>query len=91
MRAAVGAFPDWLASRARTNPDRIALSANGRTWTFEELDADVTKLARKLSGLGVGEGERLATLLHNGALPAMLAHAALRLGATLVPLNVRLS
>jgi O-succinylbenzoic acid--CoA ligase len=91
MHAAVGVFPDWLASRARTNADRIALSADGRTWTFEELDADVTKLARKLAGLGVGEGERLATLLHNGALPAMLAHAALRLGATLVPLNVRLS
>ncbi|GJG87459.1 2-succinylbenzoate--CoA ligase [Gemmatimonadetes bacterium T265] len=36
-------------------------------------------------------GDRVATLLPDGAAPAVLAHAVPRLGATLVPLNVRLS
>ncbi len=36
-------------------------------------------------------GDRVATLLPNGTAPAVLAHAALRLGAVLVPLNTRLS
>jgi O-succinylbenzoic acid--CoA ligase len=84
-------FPDWVASRGSSNPDRIALAADGRTWTFAQLDADVTKLARQLAGFGVTRGDRIATLLHNGAAAAILPHALLRLGATLVPLNVRLS
>lgn len=84
-------FPDWVASRSSSNPDRIALAAQGRTWTFAQLDADVTKLARQLAGSGVTRGDRIATLLHNSASAAILPHALLRLGATLVPLNVRLS
>ena len=84
-------FPDWVASRSSSNPDRIALAADGRTWTFAQLDADVTKLARQLASFGVKRGDRIATLLHNCAAAAILPHALLRLGATLVPLNVRLS
>lgn len=60
-------------------------------WSYAALDAEVTILARRLAALGVREGDRVASLLHNGAAPAQLVHAVLRLGATLVPLNVRLS
>ena len=62
----------------------------GRTWSFAELDAEVTVTARRLATLGVHAGDRVATLLHNAAGPAILVHAVLRLGATLVPLNTRL-
>ena len=84
-------FPDWVASRSSSNPDRIALAADGRTWTFAQLDADVTRLAQQLAILSVKRGDRIASLLHNCATAAILPHALLRLGATLVPLNVRLS
>jgi O-succinylbenzoic acid--CoA ligase len=84
-------LPDWLAHRAATAPERAALVARGRTWSFAELDADATRTARRLAGHGVRAGDRVATLLHNGPGPAVLVHAALRLGVTLVPLNVRLS
>lgn len=83
-------LPDWLAHRAATTPDRRALVASGREWTFAQLDAEATTMARRLAALGVRAGDRVATLLHNGAAPAILVHATLRLGATLVPLNVRL-
>jgi O-succinylbenzoic acid--CoA ligase len=84
-------LPDWLASRATSTPERVALLAGARTWTFAELDAEVTGTARRLAALGARPGDRIATLLHNGAAAAMLPHVALRLGATLVPLNVRLN
>jgi o-succinylbenzoate---CoA ligase len=83
-------LPDWLAHRAQSTPQRIALMASGRAWTFGELDTEVTRTARRLAALGVRAGDRIATVLHNGAGPALLVHAVLRLGATLVPLNTRL-
>ena len=84
-------YPDWLAFRAESSPDRSALVAGGGVWTFAELDAAVTRAARQLAALGARAGDRIATLLHNGPAAAMLPHVALRLGATLVPLNVRLT
>jgi O-succinylbenzoic acid--CoA ligase len=84
-------LPDWLAHRAASTPGRLALVADGRAWSFAELDAAATRMARRLAARGARAGDRVATLLHNGAGPAVLAHAVLRLGATLVPLNVRLS
>lgn len=84
-------LPDWLGSRAVTIPDRIALVADSREWTFAELDAEADRTARKLAFLGVGEGDRVATLIDGGSSAAILPHATLRLGAILVPLNTRLT
>jgi O-succinylbenzoic acid--CoA ligase len=91
MNEATGTFPDWIASRAAATPGRIALISGEQIWTFASLDEEVTRTARRLAGLGVMAGDRITTLLHNGAVAAILPHASLRLGATLVPLNVRLT
>ena len=91
MTLTPGAFPDWLHHRAITTPDRLALRAGESEWTFAELDVAVGQLARRLAHAGVRAGDRVATLLTNGATAAMLPHAALRLRATLVPLNTRSS
>lgn len=90
MSSAGSLLPDWLAHRAATTPERTALEADGRVWSFAELDRDVTALALRLASHGVAAGDRVATLLHDGAAPALVVHALLRLGATLVPLNLRL-
>ena len=82
---------DWVTDRAAHIPDRVALVAGDRSWTFADLDRDVSHLARQLAAAGVEAGDRVATILNNSAHAAMLPHALLRLGATLVPLNVRLS
>jgi O-succinylbenzoic acid--CoA ligase len=84
-------FPDWLASRVDVMPHKAALIAGDRTWSYRELDAEVTRAAHLLAGRGVNAGDRIATVLRNGLVAAVLPHAALRLDATLVPLNVRLS
>ncbi len=83
--------PDWLASRAASTPDVVALVAAARSWTFRAFDAEVTRTASILAELGVHEGVRVATLLENGPAAAVLPHAVLRLGATIVPLNIRLT
>ena len=88
--ATPASFPDWLASRADVVPNKTALVASERSWSYRELDAEVTRTAYRLAARGVRAGDRIATLLHNGAASALLPHAALRLGATLAPLNVRL-
>ncbi|MEO7217684.1 MAG: o-succinylbenzoate--CoA ligase [Gemmatimonadaceae bacterium] len=82
---------DWLNFRAANAPGREALVADGRSWTYAELDVAATRMARLLAAWDVKRGDRVAMLLSNGAGAATLVHAALRLGATLVPLNVRLS
>jgi len=81
---------DWISYRAANTPARPALVADGRTWTYAELDADVTRMAQMLAGWGITENDRVAMLLNNGAGAALLIHAVLRVGAMLIPLNVRL-
>ncbi|MFI5238672.1 MAG: AMP-binding protein, partial [Gemmatimonadales bacterium] len=84
-------LPDWLSHRAGNTPEREALIADGRTWTYSDLDAAATRTARLLAACNVRRGDRVAMLLNNCAGAALLVHATLRLGATLVPLNVRLT
>ncbi|MEF8773199.1 MAG: class I adenylate-forming enzyme family protein [Halobacteriales archaeon] len=84
---------DLLAHRMRVTPDRTALvDADGdRTWTYGELDRDVDDLGGALAAAGVDPGDRVGLLL--GTRPAFvrLIHAAMRLRATLVPLNAELT
>ena len=82
---------DWLSYRAVASPDRIALEAGQARWTYAELDAEASAVAYQFQALGAKPGDRIATLLPNGPAPVVLVHAILRLGGTLVPLNVRLS
>ena len=91
MNDSPSVFPDWLTKGAAEFPERIALVAGGRTWTYAELDTAATQMARRLATLGARNADRIATLLNNGATAAIIPHAAMRLGATLVPLNVRLT
>lgn len=83
-------LPEWLAQRAHLSPRRVALIAGAEQWLYRELDARVSRLARKLSALGVVAGDRVAILAHNSAAFVEIVHALMRLGGILVPLNVRL-
>ena len=86
-----GHMPDWLAARAALTPDRLALMIGGQRVTFGELDRRATSVARRLAGLGVREGDRVAVFFR-GALPmAEIVHGVARAGAILVPLNIRLA
>jgi O-succinylbenzoic acid--CoA ligase len=79
---------DWLAHRARSTPEREALvnASSGNAWTYATLDETVEEMAGRLSALGVAEGDHLAAAMETGVEEVCLIHAAMRLGAVLVPL-----
>ncbi len=60
-------------------------------WSFAELDCQASRIARQLATLGIQEGSRIALLAANGLPYVAFVHALARLGAILVPLNVRLT
>src|SRR4029078_795863 len=77
--------------RPRRKPDGLALVAGDLRWTWADLDAEVTANAGALRAAGVGPGERVAVLAANHPATVVLLFALRRLGAALVPLNVRLA
>ncbi|QSG02263.1 Acyl-CoA synthetase (AMP-forming)/AMP-acid ligase II [Natranaeroarchaeum sulfidigenes] len=95
---------DLLAMRAVTSPDALAVidagdgsgaidegTSDAGRLTYADLDALVDDLARRLSTLGIEPDSRVAALLDTGLPFVAVVHALDRLGAVLVPLNVRLT
>jgi O-succinylbenzoic acid--CoA ligase len=78
---------NWLAQRAETCPDRIAVIADGIELTYEELEAEATHAARRLAARGVRRGASVAITRPAGLEYAMSIHALMKLGAILHPLN----
>ena len=82
---------NWLAQRAQTCPDRIALIADGLELSYEQLEADVTRAARRLAARGVRRGATVALTRRPGTEYVLLLHALMKLGAIAYPLNPRLA
>jgi carnitine-CoA ligase len=76
-----------LARRLDADPDGLYLDFEGDEYAARRMDAESNRLAHALSGLGVGKGDRVATLLENGAAQVVTFFAALKLGAIQVPVN----
>lgn len=84
-------LPDWLTRCAENHPERLAVQCDQLQWSFAELDLQASRIARQLAISGVQEGNRIALLAANGLHYVAFVHALTRLGAILVPLNVRLT
>jgi len=84
-------LPDWLTRCAENRPGHLAVQYDQAQWSFAELDRQATRLARQLATMGVQEGHRVALLAANGLPYVAFVHALTRLGAILVPLNLRLT
>lgn len=78
-----------LRAAAGRRPDATAMKAGDASLTYRELDDRVESLARGLVELGLGAGDRIALLLGNRPEFLLALLAAARLGAIVVPLNVR--
>ena len=85
---------DWLAIRAEATPESTALAAAGDIETassYADLDRRVEVLAGRLAARGVGVDDAVAVASPTRGEFVELVHAAQRLGATLVPLDPRLT
>ncbi|MGD9505171.1 MAG: long-chain-fatty-acid--CoA ligase [Syntrophobacteraceae bacterium] len=80
-----------ISKRALISPDREALIFNGKVYTFGELNERSNRLANSMLGLGVEQGDRVGVLMYNSNEFLEIYFAASKIGAVLVPLNIRLS
>jgi fatty-acyl-CoA synthase len=81
-----------LLSRAAADAgDCLAVVDGDRRFTYAELAHRAGSLARALERRGLGTGNRIAILAHNGCEFVEAYFAAAALGAVLVPVNTRLS
>ncbi len=79
-----------LTQNARRHRDRVGFIWAEKTWTWREIDAQVSALAAALAARGIGKGDRI--LVHSKNCEEMFfsMFAAFRLGAVWVPTNFRL-
>lgn len=84
---------DWLSHRVLSSPDATALirAEDGEAWTYADLDRLVSETAGRLAAHGIGPGDHLGVLMPAYVGTVGLVHAAMRVGATLVPLGTRLT
>lgn len=83
---------DFLRLNAQRFPDRPCfVTADGATSTFSEVNSRVNRLASSLAARGVGHGSRIAILAIDSVEYYEVVLASLKLGATYVPLNNRLT
>jgi fatty-acyl-CoA synthase len=72
-------------------PDRTALIAGHRRWSWAELDRAVAHVAARLRAAGLRPGERFAMIAGNTPATVIAYFAAARTGAIIVPINARLA
>lgn len=79
-----------VTQNGRRLGDRIGFVWGARSWTWREIDQQVSALAAALAAAGIGKGDRI--LVHSKNCDEMFVSmfAAFRLGAVWVPTNFRL-
>lgn len=84
-------FAQILRRLAAERPQAPALTFEGSTWTFAELQARSARTARALQASGIRPGDRVGMLSRNCAESFELMFACSQVGAILVGLNWRLA
>ena len=71
-------------------PDAQALHADGRAYTYAELDELANRLAHLITGYGLSAGDRVGILLQRSTMLYASLLAILKTGATFVPIDPNL-
>lgn len=84
---------DWIAHHADQRPTKEAIRDLGteRSFTYAELDERAEAMSAYFGSLGIGRGDRVALLAHNGVEYFDIQFACVRTGAICVLLNWRLT
>ena len=91
VQTAPQTLSEALRHWARTHPDKLAVSQGDEEVGYENLDRIVEEAGQRLAGAGSFAGRRLALLGPNSVEWMVAFLAGLRIGAIVVPLNIRLS
>lgn len=88
---AIDTLPPLLPQAAARYGERTAVIADGRSWSFAELDRIAAKVAHALQRCGIRPGDRVSLWAPNSAAWIACYHGVLRCGAVINPLNVLLT
>jgi acyl-CoA synthetase (AMP-forming)/AMP-acid ligase II len=83
--------PYLLKRAAFKYPDREAIVSETGRWSFSQWNENANKRAHALARYGIKKGDHVATIFLNGNEVLETFMAILKLGAVIVPLNVRFS
>jgi amino acid adenylation domain-containing protein len=86
--AATGTVIDAVERQAAQTPDALAVSGEGRSLRYGELDAQSNRLAHRLRRLGVRRGDRVAVVLRPGPLTVVAYLGVLKAEAAYLPVDV---
>ncbi|WP_156750253.1 non-ribosomal peptide synthetase, partial [Mycobacterium sp. E2479] len=79
--------PGLFAEQVARTPEAMALTFEGRTMTYRELEEDANRLAHHLAGHGVGPGACVALLIPRSDRAIVAILAVLKTGAAYVPID----
>ncbi|WP_109752317.1 non-ribosomal peptide synthase/polyketide synthase, partial [Mycolicibacterium fortuitum] len=80
-------IPALFAEQVAAAPEAVAITADGRSMSYRELDDAASRLARKLTAHGVGPGAYVALLAERSAEAVVAMLAVLKAGAAYLPID----
>ncbi|MDO3635487.1 non-ribosomal peptide synthetase, partial [Mycolicibacterium arseniciresistens] len=87
VRPSVASIPELFAEQVSRCPEAAAVTFEGRSMTYRQLDEASNRLAHLLLGHGAGPGRRVALLLNRSADAIAGILAVLKTGAAYVPID----
>lgn len=84
-------YPNWILQRAHLTPNRTALTFEGESWTFKQLQEISVKRAQQLSQFGIIKGSRVAILAPSEPRLIFVMYACMHLQCEMVMLNRKLA
>jgi acyl-CoA synthetase (AMP-forming)/AMP-acid ligase II len=83
---------DWLRLQTRRAATNVAIKqGDGSTLTYQQVNDRVNQLVDYFHEIGIGRGSKVATMATDGLRHVEVLLATLKVGATFMPLNYRLS
>ncbi|HWS92666.1 MAG TPA: AMP-binding protein, partial [Mycobacterium sp.] len=80
-------IPVLFAAQVARTPEAVAVTFEGLSMTYRELDEAANRLAHLLAGEGAGPGQRVALLVSRSAEAVVAMLAVLKTGAAYVPID----
>ncbi|MGH3959765.1 amino acid adenylation domain-containing protein [Mycobacterium sp.] len=80
-------IPTLFAAQVARAPEAVALTFDGRSMTYSELDEAANRLAYLLAAQGVGPGQSVALLFSRSAEAVIAIAAVLKTGAAYLPID----